>query len=410
MPAEVYSPVLLDSQESLQTIDPLRVLAPNQQKWVEETTVSLLTVGPGDPLYAWFGHSALIVSLPSGTKVMYDWGIFDYNQEHFYLNFARGRMYYYVLQSNARWRIDEAIEEGRDVRLIDLKLTPSAQFAIIEYLQTYVGTSPSTYLYHFYDDNCSTRIRDIINVATDGAFEKWAKGQSTGKSIRELADSFMMHRPFTNWVLSALQGPSIDQKVSRWEAMFLPLELERAIIDFTDAQGSSLAANVEEVAVATKAQIDGRSPMTIAIILSLSLLFLLQVLGLAAPSWKRTFLAFCYLFLAVLGSVLLFMMVASDMDMTYANRNVLIINPLLFIPALFLLVGKRKHSLIITLFFAATVVLFGLGLRGGQANLTTTLVLLPLYLSGAAFKRSGNIKRVEAIEVEAPSGEDGRKR
>ena len=84
-------PLAPDTLAELGEIDLEVALAPNQRAWAEEIAISLLTVGPGDPLHAWFGHSALIVDLPNGSSIMYDWGIFDDTQEHFYLNFEIGR-------------------------------------------------------------------------------------------------------------------------------------------------------------------------------------------------------------------------------------------------------------------------------------------------------------------------------
>ncbi|NLA99219.1 MAG: DUF4105 domain-containing protein, partial [Spirochaetales bacterium] len=92
-------------------------------------------------------------------------------------NFARGRMYYYVVASEATWRIQEAIDEERDVRLVELNLTDEAKFALITFLQKHIKTEYSTYLYHFYYDNCATRIRDIIDFATEGAFRAWAENE-----------------------------------------------------------------------------------------------------------------------------------------------------------------------------------------------------------------------------------------
>jgi hypothetical protein len=164
IPQEVEQP--FDSTQELSKIDFLKPLAANQESWVDQTSISLMTVGPGDPLYAWFGHSALIVKQPAGTQIMYDWGIFDYDQENFYLNFARGRMYYYVVASEASWRIQEAIDEMRDVKIVELNFPKEAKFALISFLQKNIKTEYSTYLYHFYYDNCATRIRDIIDFAT----------------------------------------------------------------------------------------------------------------------------------------------------------------------------------------------------------------------------------------------------
>ncbi len=389
--AGTAQPIKPDTLAELGAIDLQVELAANQRRWAEEISISLLTVGSGKPLYAWFGHSALIVTLPNGSSVMYDWGIFDSEQEHFYLNFARGRMYYYVWASDSAWRINDALSEGRDVRLVELDLPAEAKWALASYLGTHIDGEGATYLYHFYDDNCATRIRDIIDVATAGGFARWAKARSTGLSTRELTDPFMLHRPLVTWVLSTLQGRRVDRIENRWDAMFLPLELEAALLDYRAPDGSSLVKNTTILAEGQGPTVVRRSSISIAVALSLSLTLMLLLLSLLSPRAKKIVLGFLYLALAIIGTLLLFMMCYSDMDMTYRNVNILILNPLLFIPAFALLFSRREKSVLATIFALLTMLLLAgrllLPSLFVQDNLATLVVALPLYLSGAAFQR-----------------------
>lgn len=388
-----------DTLAGIETIDVDVKLAPNQLQWADEISISLLTVGPGDPLYAWFGHSALIVRQPNGTSIMYDWGIFDASQEHFYLNFARGRMYYYVWASNSEWRIAEAIEEGRDVRLIELDLTAQAKWALSRYLGEHISGEYSTYLYHFYDDNCATRIRDLIDVATGGAFGRWARAQSTGLGARALTAAYMNHRPLIAWTLSTLQGRRVDRTESLWDAMFLPQSLEAAVAAFQGENGSSLVKSATVLATRTTPQRQVRTSSDLAAILALTITLLLVLLWAADNDYRRIVLGLAYGLLAILGSLLLFMMLYSDMDMTYYNLNILLINPILFIPSYMMLARRRTSSTIITLFAGATIILILARLTMAalfvQDNLATLVVVLPLYLSGATFQRRGDRKALK---------------
>jgi len=410
--AGTAQPMEPDTLSELGEIDLQVELAANQRRWAESITISLLTVGSGKPLYAWFGHSALIVSYPSGSSVMYDWGIFDAEQEHFYLNFARGRMYYYVWASDSAWRIDDALSEGRDVRLVELDLPAEAKWALANYLSDHIDGQGATYLYHFYDDNCATRIRDIIDVATQGAFGRWAKAQSTGASTRALTDPYMLHRPLVTWVLSALQGRRVDRIESRWDAMFLPLELEDAVLDFRAEDGSSLVKATTMLADGQGPTVVQRSATSAALALSLSLALLLLLLSQLAPGAKKIILGLSYLALAVIGTLLLFMMCYSDMDMTYGNVNILILNPLLFIPAFALLFSRRETSILAAIFAVVTALLLAgrllLPAIFVQNNLTTLVVLLPLYLSGAAFERRRDREARKRPLLETAGGETGR--
>ena len=76
------------------------------------------------------------------------------------------------------------MEGGRSVEEYTLDLTPEAKFQILEFLKHNALEENNTYLYHFYKDNCATRLRDIIDAATGGDFQKWAKGRETEGTYR----------------------------------------------------------------------------------------------------------------------------------------------------------------------------------------------------------------------------------
>ena len=396
-----------DSVEELGKIDFTKALAPNQLEWVEKATISLLTVGSGDPLYAWFGHSALIIGQPSGGEVMYDYGVFDPDQKNFYLNFARGRMYYSVWESGAPWRIEEALEEQRDVKLIELSLSPEAKLATIRFLQNNAKEENSTYLYHFYDDNCATRIRDILNAATEGDFQHWAEAQSSSVSHRQAAQRYLSHSPIIFLALDFLQGKNIDRPLNRYEEMFLPESLHQAVLDYSPSivEHEEILQDISDTGVRFR-------PLTTHVNRDLFYAFwgiliaiLLYLLGKRFVRVTSLLYALLLMALGVLGSILLFMMGFSDMDMTWFNENIILVNPLLFIgmgSAFRISFANRKkkgkHAMRHKGFLAKrtfqTMFVLGIALvvaKGllptllAQDNLKVILVLLPIALSGATF-------------------------
>ena len=398
-----------DSEQELGKIDFTKALAPNQLEWVNRATLSLLTVGSGDPLYAWFGHSALIIGQPSGGQVMYDYGVFDPDQKNFYLNFARGRMYYSVWESAAAWRIEEALEEKRDVKLIELDLSPEAKLAAIRFLQNNAKEENSTYLYHFYYDNCATRIRDILNAATDGQFRLWAEAQPTSSSYRQFVQRYMSHSPFVFWVLDFLQGKTIDKPLNRYEEMFLPESLHQAVMDFSP----SLILNQEVLQDTSTSDIRFRAHTKNVnhdwayALTGIGLALGLFMLGKRYKKTTSLVYALILLVLGILGSILLFMMTFSDMDMTWFNENIVLVNPLLFIgmgsaiaatctkknptPGI---LAKRTFQ---AMFILGIMLVVAKGLLPNllvQDNLKVILLLLPLSLSGATFHGRGNREKL----------------
>lgn len=61
----------------------------------EQSRISLLTCAPGSELYARYGHTALRVQdTANQLDVVFNYGIFDFNTDHFYWKFVRGETYY----------------------------------------------------------------------------------------------------------------------------------------------------------------------------------------------------------------------------------------------------------------------------------------------------------------------------
>lgn len=67
-----------------------------QRPLSESAQISVLTLGPyQSELYSAFGHSAIRVYDPeSGSDLAFNYGVFDFDQPNFYLNFTRGHLLY----------------------------------------------------------------------------------------------------------------------------------------------------------------------------------------------------------------------------------------------------------------------------------------------------------------------------
>ena len=195
--------------------------------------IALATMGKGDPLYVWFGHTGLVITdRRSNRSVMYDYGIFSFD-DNFYQTFALGRLYYEVWATSAQARYAMAREEDRTVSVVTLELPPSAQLELVNFLNFNISPENKTYLYHHYRENCSTRIRDILDRAVDGQLKTWAETISLDMTIRDLVSLHTASSPLIDWTLNFLQSGSIDHPITLWEAMFLPEVLERALLEFS---------------------------------------------------------------------------------------------------------------------------------------------------------------------------------
>ena len=64
----------------------------------DQSEISIITAGPGDVLYEAFGNSAIRVKDPTlNLDIIFNYGLFDFNQPNFYVNFVKGRLLYLSL-------------------------------------------------------------------------------------------------------------------------------------------------------------------------------------------------------------------------------------------------------------------------------------------------------------------------
>jgi hypothetical protein len=131
--------------------------------------IYLLTCGPGTETYSIYGHSALRIVIPERNyDQVYNWGVFDFATPNFVWKFAKGRLQYMLgvysydsflreYDSEKRWvisqKINLSVEEKQELfNLISVNLRPEN----------------IKYRYDFFYDNCSTRIRDLLEKASGG--------------------------------------------------------------------------------------------------------------------------------------------------------------------------------------------------------------------------------------------------
>lgn len=378
--------------------------------------ISLTTMGKGDPLYVWFGHSGLVVTdLRSGRSVMYDYGIFSFDDD-FYQTFALGRLSYEVWATSAQARYDLAREEDRTVSEITLNLPASAKIELVNFLNYNIAPENNTYLYHHYDENCSTRIRDIIDKAVDGQLKAWATETPLDMTIRDLVTLHTANSPFIDWTLNYLQSGSIDHPISLWEAMFLPEVLERALLEFTytSLDGSVVPLVTDRRIIHTASE--GRRPPVAQQPVSVTLPAFLASLGLALLSiftghilsesrfktirtlGKSVYGVITTVWTAAIGilsTLLVFMMFVSNHDVTYFNENFLISSPWLLVMSVQVLRGlfgntvserrfRRANTILAVAVISLSIVKAVLYDVLIQDNWQIILTLLPLYLANSS--------------------------
>lgn len=199
-----------------------------QQPLSDRAEISVITCGPWQhELYSAFGHSAFRVYDPeNGIDDAYNYGVFDFNQPNFYLNFARGYLNYKLgVYEYPRFR-DYYIYYNRYVHEQRLNLTHDEKQKLYEYLMWNALPENQYYRYDYFFDNCATKIRDVVvevfgeNVRFDGSYI------NTDYSFRELTDIYLTQQPWGDLGIDIGLGLPIDRQATPSEYMFLPDYIE----------------------------------------------------------------------------------------------------------------------------------------------------------------------------------------
>src|SRR5215471_14365946 len=115
----------------------------------DDLTIKVAVMGPGDELYFWWGHIALVIDdARTGQSRFYDYGLFSFENDNFFYNFAFGRLWYSSGVSSAAGNIAGYILTNRDVVLYTLNLPPEKREEVRQYAERSILPENRDYLYH----------------------------------------------------------------------------------------------------------------------------------------------------------------------------------------------------------------------------------------------------------------------
>ena len=307
-----------------------------------ELTISLLTMGHGKEVWELFGHNAIwIHDASTGRDVAYNWGVFDSTQPHFILHFLQGLMIYAM----DGYGIDETLAQyrylNRSVWAQELNLTPAQRAQIRTFIEWNRRPENVRYRYDYFRDNCSTRVRDILDRALGGQMQAAATKKLTGTTYRWHVLRLMQEdKPLVSGVDIGLGEPS-DRELSAWEEMFLPSKLRDFVrtLRVPDGQGGTqpLVKNERVLFQATRPPEPERPPMLGIPFLVIGILIAGLILGVGARSLSgrrqarlasAVILGFWSLVAGVLGVLLTLLWAVTDHMFAHRNENLLLFNPL----------------------------------------------------------------------------------
>lgn len=203
-------------------------------------TIALVTIGPGAAAWERFGHNLLRVrGGPEQLDRVWDWGRFSFDTERFFIRFAQGDLRYWMQGADGAGTVAWYANTGRTIREQHLALTQDQATQLLDFLRWNDTDEHRYYQYHYYNDNCSTRIRDALDAVLGGALRARTDTVITPWSYRQATQRLNQHNPLLYFGLTTLLAGTTDRKMTGWEEMFLPAGLERWVreLSVTDVAG-----------------------------------------------------------------------------------------------------------------------------------------------------------------------------
>jgi len=191
-----------------------------------DLTIHLMTMGDGDQIWERFGHNAIrIVNATTGTDSVFNWGTFDFKQPNFLRRFMTGNTLYWMRGETIAETMENYHYLNRSVWNQELDLTPAERVAIKDFIAWNARPENLYYRYDYYNDNCSTRVRDVLDRIVGGQLKERLGSRLTTGTYR-----FHTQRAL-QWDRAVALGTNIglgelaDRPLTEWQASFLPAQL-----------------------------------------------------------------------------------------------------------------------------------------------------------------------------------------
>ncbi len=193
--------------------------------------IYLLTSTPGDSVFSAFGHSALLISGgPLPAPIVADWGAFNGKDPELLPKFLNGTLEYWMAAEPLSLTLRRHEREERGLVGQELDIGPEDSERLKGYLEQASKPENRNYTYHWFDKNCSTQLRDLLDTATHGALSAAAPREPVpGRTIRgEVLRHLAPDRPvWFAWHFMA--SARAEAEISEWESMFLPVRMMEVV-------------------------------------------------------------------------------------------------------------------------------------------------------------------------------------
>jgi hypothetical protein len=363
----------------------------------------LLTCAPGTETYSIYGHSALrIVNMDNGSDQVYNWGTFDFSTPNFVWKFAKGRLDYMLDDTSLQTFLSEYFYEKRSVYEQMINLEPEEMQKLLALLDENLKPENIKYKYDFFYDDCSTRIRDLLEKSL-GSRLLYPPEEKKGKlTFREKVGKFQQPYPWLDFGIDLIMGRPGEKKTTIRDNMFLPLDLQSGLSQVVvnrNGRMIPLLRNPEVLLQFDPPVIKSRFYTTPVFLFTLLLIAIIILLSLNRKmKLNRILDLFLFSVFSILSLSMIFFNFFTDHMQMKWNLNILWLSPFVLVCLVSIILNKEWQVWFRIVFFLSFVAfLIQLFFPHGYNPAFIPLILILMVRSAARAGFSWNLLSLKPI-------------
>ena len=340
----------------------------------EPPQIDVLTFGTGEPIFEKFGHAALCLRYhdPQHPSVCFNYGVTNFAEtDAMVWNFLRGQQRFWVEPTSLATMVSFYEWEDRDIWVQTLPATVDAR-ALEAALWANLDEDKRFYNYDHFFDNCTTRLRDLIDQAAHGALRAGTDVRYP-VSFRDIGRPGLAEFPALLVLSDLMTGRRIDAYPTVWEAMFHPVIFRHELEVQLGAVPRQLSRR-HGPAFPTEVGSTGR--------LGLFAVGLAFAIPLVIAQWRRRFVraavAWLTLELVVLGVLVWGLAIVSSIPAVRYNEAVLVVMPLDLVLPFLGAARRRRYALARVALLVAVSLLAAIGVLHQPLWVLIAVVFVPM--------------------------------
>ena len=313
-----------------------------------DTIAYLITCGQGTETYSIYGHSALRIAIAAKhSDIVYNWGVFDYNTKNFVWKFAKGRLDYMLDTEITKGFLQSYFFEQRYVYSQRINIDSKELRKLTELINENLRPENIKYRYDFFYDDCSTRIRDLLEKSIGEKLKYPPQEISKVPTFREMVAKYQNPYPWLKFGVDLIMGSTSDKKAHFRDQMFLPIDmrngLSKSLVLRSDKmipllQNPEILLDFNTPRVKQKFLISPPFVFTLLIIV---------ILILAALTKSRKIIRIIdiiiYSVFSILSILMIFFNFFTDHQQMKWNLNIIWLNPFILVCLLMLILNKTAE-------------------------------------------------------------------